>query len=62
MKVSSAMAIFTFAVTLAYLALAAFAAGGIGVFLARPQFVALALITIALSIAALFTQGWHQAR
>ena len=57
MKISPTMAIFTFAVTLAYLALAAFGAGGISVFLARPQFVALGLITIALSIAALFTQG-----
>ncbi len=57
MKVSPAMAGFVIAGTLAYLALAAFGAGGIDAFLARPQFVALALITLALSATALFTQG-----
>ena len=57
MKVSPAMAGFVITGTLAYLALAAFGAGGIDAFLARPQFVALALITLALSATALFTQG-----
>lgn len=57
MKVSPAMAGLVIAGTLAYLALAAFGAGGIDVFLARPQFVALALITLTLSATALFTQG-----
>jgi protein-S-isoprenylcysteine O-methyltransferase Ste14 len=57
MKVSPAMAGFVIAGTLAYLALAAFGAGGIDAFLGRPQFVALALITLALSASALFTQG-----
>lgn len=57
MTVSPAMAVFVIGITLAYLALAAFGAGGIDAFLARPQFVALALITLALSTAALFTQG-----
>lgn len=57
MKVSPAMAGFVIVGTLAYLALAAFGAGGIDAFLARPQFVALALITLALAGAALFTQG-----
>jgi protein-S-isoprenylcysteine O-methyltransferase Ste14 len=57
MKVSPTMAGFVVAGTLAYLALAAFGAGGIDAFLARPQFVALALITLALSATALFTQG-----
>jgi protein-S-isoprenylcysteine O-methyltransferase Ste14 len=57
MKVSPAMAGFVIAGTLAYLALAAYGAGGIDAFLARPQFVALALITLALSATALFTHG-----
>jgi protein-S-isoprenylcysteine O-methyltransferase Ste14 len=57
MKVSPAMAGFVIAGTLAYLALAAFGAGGTDAFLARPQFVALALTTLALSATALFTQG-----
>ncbi len=57
MKIQPAMAVFVMAMTLAYLALAAFGAGGINAFLARPQFVALALITLALSASALFTQG-----
>jgi protein-S-isoprenylcysteine O-methyltransferase Ste14 len=57
MKVSPAMAIFTITITIAYLGLAAFGAGGIGAFLARTQFVALAVITIALAVAALFTSG-----
>jgi protein-S-isoprenylcysteine O-methyltransferase Ste14 len=51
------MAIFVVVLTLAYLALAAFGAGGIGVFLGRPQFVALALITIALAAAGLFSDA-----
>jgi len=43
--------------TLAYLALAAFGAGGVAAFLSRPQFAATALVTLALSTVALFTQG-----
>ena len=45
------------ALTAGYLGLAAWGAGGIAAFLARPQFVALALITLALSLTAPFTQG-----
>jgi hypothetical protein len=51
------MALLTIVVTLAYLALAAFGAGGIGAFLARPQFIALALMTLTLTATALFTVG-----
>jgi protein-S-isoprenylcysteine O-methyltransferase Ste14 len=50
-------AAFAIAGSLAYLALAAFGAGGIRVFLSRPQFLAVALITLALALAAGFTQG-----
>jgi hypothetical protein len=51
------MALLTIVVTLAYLALAAFGAGGIGAFLARPQFIAISLMTLALTTTALFTVG-----
>lgn len=57
MKVSPARALITIVVTFGYLALAALGAGGIGVFLARPQFVALALMMLALMAIALFTVG-----
>jgi protein-S-isoprenylcysteine O-methyltransferase Ste14 len=51
------MALFTIVVTGGYLALAALGAGGIGAFLARPQFIALSLMTLALTAIALFTVG-----
>ena len=57
MNVSPAMALFTIVATLAYLALAALGAGGIGAFLAHSQFIALALMTFALTAIALFTVG-----
>jgi hypothetical protein len=57
MQVSPTRAGLVLAGTLAYLGLAAFGAGGIDAFLGRPQFLALALITLALAGAALFTQG-----
>ncbi|HVB68442.1 MAG TPA: isoprenylcysteine carboxylmethyltransferase family protein [Acetobacteraceae bacterium] len=57
MQVSPATAASVLAGTVAYVGLAAFGAGGIDAFLARPQFVALALITLAFAGAALFTQG-----
>ena len=50
-------AIAIIATILAYLALAAFGAGGIAAFLARPQFVVLALITVALALLSLATEG-----
>jgi protein-S-isoprenylcysteine O-methyltransferase Ste14 len=43
--------------SLAYLALAVVGAGGIAIFVSRPQFIAAALITLALSIAGAFTHG-----
>jgi protein-S-isoprenylcysteine O-methyltransferase Ste14 len=57
MKVSPANALITIVVTFGYLALAALGAGGIGAFLARPQFVALAFMMLALMATALFTVG-----
>jgi protein-S-isoprenylcysteine O-methyltransferase Ste14 len=57
MKMSPAMAVVVIVSTLAYLAVAAFGAGGIDVFLARPSFVAFALITVALATASLATEG-----
>jgi protein-S-isoprenylcysteine O-methyltransferase Ste14 len=57
MNVSPTMALFTIVATLGYLALAALGAGGIGAFLARSQFIALALMTFALTATALFTVG-----
>ncbi|HEY2399963.1 MAG TPA: hypothetical protein VGI23_06380, partial [Steroidobacteraceae bacterium] len=52
-KVSPARALITIVVTFGYLDLAALSAGGIGAFLARPQFVALALMMLALMTTAL---------
>jgi protein-S-isoprenylcysteine O-methyltransferase Ste14 len=43
--------------TFAYLGLAVLGAGGFGAFFSHPPLVALAVITLALSIAALFTEG-----
>lgn len=57
MKMSPAMALVVILSTLAYLAIVAFAAGGIDRFLGRPPFLAFALITIALAIASLATEG-----
>ena len=57
MKLSLRMAVLAIASTLVWLALAAFGAGGIGVFLARPQFVGLALVTFALVLASLMTEA-----
>jgi protein-S-isoprenylcysteine O-methyltransferase Ste14 len=57
MKMSLAMAVVVIASTLVYLAIVAFGAGGIDVFLAGPPFVAFALVTVALAIASLATQG-----
>src|SRR5579862_215879 len=57
MKLSLKMAIVAIVSTLMWLALADVAAGGIGVFLARPQFVALVLVTLAFVLAALFSEA-----
>jgi protein-S-isoprenylcysteine O-methyltransferase Ste14 len=57
MKLSPKMAVLNIAGTLAWLVIIAFAAGGIGVFLARPQFVVLAVITLALALSTLATEG-----
>jgi len=55
------MRIITVALTIigsiAYLALAAFGAGGIATFLSRPQFVATVIVTLALATAGAFSQG-----
>jgi protein-S-isoprenylcysteine O-methyltransferase Ste14 len=51
------MAVFTVVGTLAYLWLAAMGEGGLRPFLAHPPLVALALVTLALAAAALFTRG-----
>jgi hypothetical protein len=57
MKISPAMAVVVILSTLACLAIVAFGAGGIDVFLARPPFVAFALGTVALAIISLATEG-----
>jgi protein-S-isoprenylcysteine O-methyltransferase Ste14 len=57
MKLSLRMAVLAIVSTLVWLALAAFGAGGVGVFLARPQFVGLALVTFALVLASLMTEA-----
>jgi protein-S-isoprenylcysteine O-methyltransferase Ste14 len=51
------MAVFTIVATLAYLGLAALGEGGLGPYLAHPPLVALAVVTLALAAAALFTRG-----
>jgi Flp pilus assembly protein protease CpaA len=57
MNVSLARALIMIVVAFGYLALAVLGAGGIRAFLARPQFVALALMLLALMATALFTVG-----
>jgi protein-S-isoprenylcysteine O-methyltransferase Ste14 len=57
MHVAPRMAVFTVVGTLAYLWLAAMGEGGLRPFLAHPPLVALALVTLALAAAALFTRG-----
>jgi protein-S-isoprenylcysteine O-methyltransferase Ste14 len=57
MKMSPAMAVLVIVSTLGFLAIPALAAGGIDVFLAHPPFVAFSLVTVALAIASLATQG-----
>ncbi len=57
MHVTPRMAVFTVVATLAYLGLAALGEGGLGPYLARPPLVALAVVTLALSVSALFTRG-----
>jgi len=51
------MAFFTLAGTLAYLGIAALGWGGIGPFLAHPARVAVSVVTMALAVAAIFTEG-----
>lgn len=57
MQVTPRMAVFTIVATLAYLGLAAAGEGGLGPFLSHPPLVALALVTLALAVVALFTRG-----
>ncbi len=57
MRVSVRMAVFTIVGTLAYLALAVFGEGGLGPFLSHPPLIALAIVTLALAVSALFTRG-----
>ena len=57
MHVTPRMAVFTIVATLAYLGLAAVGEGGIRPFLAHPPLAALAIITLALAVTALFTLG-----
>jgi len=57
MHVTPRMAVFTIVATLAYLGLAALGEGGLGPYLAHPPLVALAVVTLALAAAALFTRG-----
>ncbi|HVC09688.1 MAG TPA: isoprenylcysteine carboxylmethyltransferase family protein [Elusimicrobiota bacterium] len=57
MKMPLATAAVVFASSLAYLGLAALGAGGLAAFWARPQFAALALVTLALAAAACFSEG-----
>ncbi len=57
MKLTPRLAFFTLAGTAAYLGLAVLGAGGFAAFFSRPPLIALAIITFALSGAALFTEG-----
>jgi protein-S-isoprenylcysteine O-methyltransferase Ste14 len=57
MHVTPRMAAFTIVGTLAYLGLAALGEGGFGPYLAHPPLVALAVVTLALAVSALFTRG-----
>jgi len=57
MHVTARMAVFTIVATLAYLGLAALGEGGLGPYLAHSPLVALAVVTLALAVSALFTRG-----
>ncbi len=57
MKVSTARALIMIVVAFGYLGLAALGVGGVRAFLARPQFVALALMMLALIAITLYTVG-----
>ncbi len=57
MRISPAMLVAVVIATLAYLALAVLGAGGFATFLSHPQFVLLALVTLALALASLATEG-----
>ena len=57
MHATPRMAVFTIVGTLAYLGLAAIGEGGLGPYLAHPPLVALAVVTLALAVSALFTRG-----
>ncbi len=57
MTLSFKMAVFTLAGTLAYLGLAIFGRGGFAAFFSIPALVAVAVITAASAVAALFTKG-----
>ena len=57
MRTTPGMAFFTLAGTLAYLALPIIGWGGIGPFFAHPARAALAVVTMALAVAAVFSQG-----
>ena len=57
MHVAPRMAVFTIVATLAYLGLAALGEGGLGPYLAHSPLVALAVVTLALAVSALFTRG-----
>lgn len=57
MRVTPGMAFFTLAGTLAYLALPILGWGGIGPFFAHPARTALAVVTMALAVAAIFSGG-----
>ncbi|CAG2149975.1 methyltransferase family protein [Cupriavidus numazuensis] len=57
MRTTPGMAFFTLAGTLAYLALPILGWGGIGPFFAHPARTALAVVTMALAIAAIFSGG-----
>ena len=57
MQVTPLMAVLTVVATLAYLGLAVAGEGGLGPFLSHPPLLALALVTLALAVVALFTRG-----
>jgi len=57
MQVTPLLAVLTVVATLAYLGLAVAGEGGLGPFLSHPPLLALALVTLALAVVALFTRG-----
>ncbi len=57
MTIRPALALMSLAAMLAYLGLAILGAGGLGAFLSHPPLIVLALATLAMSVAALFTEG-----